>query len=336
MVAELLDQIDAAATNGNYFLALFGALAIPSICGALESDDGEDNRDKYAVWFDKWIGPMYGGVLTGVQCYSFRCGMLHQGRAVQRGLGYDRVLFLEPQFAAARGMKFHRNILNDALNLDLVTFCTDVTAGARKWLQIAQGSPNYTKNYELAFRRFAGGLPPFIVGAPVVTSGGPPRPAKPRRPLPDASTTSRGSFPIYLSLTDAALEAAANRSSDGTASTWVNTVVRNFTDPLLKKFLDARSIGQAAIHDEESNEDVMVRESDLPPSMMIILHPDEKPPEWLREFHLDPDLVLGIQRAFQITTLIDTKLGRPARWGTVNEMVSKLIETELTRTAASR
>jgi hypothetical protein len=167
MVRELLAQIEAAVNAGAYHLALLGALAIPSICAALESPGGDDTPAKYADWFDVYVGPAYssgpGSVLfSGDQCYSFRCGMLHQGKAIHKGLGYSRVLFLEPSSSI-----FHRNIINGALNLDIRIFCADIVRGAKAWLAKVEGTEPYQSNWETSFHRRPSGLKPYVAGAPV-------------------------------------------------------------------------------------------------------------------------------------------------------------------------
>ena len=175
MVRELLDQIDKAAASGDYFLALFGALTIPSICGALESANGEDDKPKYIAWFDKWVakkyvvGPNRQPSFSGEQCYSFRCAMLHQGRAQHKGLGYTRVLFLEPTVAMRRGLVLHNNILNDALNLDVRSFCGDLVGSAREWLATVAGTEPFETNLKSTVRRYPSGILPYIGGAPVIS-----------------------------------------------------------------------------------------------------------------------------------------------------------------------
>jgi hypothetical protein len=262
--------------------------------------------------------------------------MLHQGRAIHAGLGYDRVLFLEPRFAAARGWTFHNNVLNGALNLDLATFCKDVTDGARDWLRTVQGSTNYLKNFDRSFRRFPNGLPPFIVGAPVVTSGGAAQPARApqvpvgaRPPGPTSQVPAAPGFDLLLGLSDSAIERAAKLAPDGNPATWISVATRTFVQPFLKKWLEVAGTGHAEMVDSESGQTLVVRKDDVPPSMILMFGPMETPPTWLRKFRLDADLVLGIQRAFQLTVLADQRLGRPVRWRTVNEMVSRIAEAEL-------
>lgn len=52
---NVLDQIEQAVEGNLYYLALFVTLAIPDICGALDSDDGRATGAKYVAWFDKHV-----------------------------------------------------------------------------------------------------------------------------------------------------------------------------------------------------------------------------------------------------------------------------------------
>lgn len=71
---DVLNQMKAANGAGLYYVALFSALAIPDICGALESQDGTANGQRYRAWFDRWVSPKYsffgGTSLTGDVCYT--------------------------------------------------------------------------------------------------------------------------------------------------------------------------------------------------------------------------------------------------------------------------
>lgn len=167
MVRDLLLQIESAVNAGAYHLALLGALAVPSICGALESADGKDTPARYEAWFDRYVAPAYASgsgapMFTGKQCYSFRCSMLHEGKAIHTGLGYSRVLFVEPSAGV-----FHRNVINGALNLDIRIFCGDIVKGANAWLANVQGRPPFQTNLDASFRRYPGGLTPYIKGPTV-------------------------------------------------------------------------------------------------------------------------------------------------------------------------
>src|SRR5258706_12317035 len=152
---DVLEQIRRASDQGLYYVALFAALAIPDICGALESADGESAGAKYAVWFDRHIAPRYGGLLSGEDAYLFRCSMLHQGTTQHPKSSFKRFLFVEP---GATGSVFHNNILNDALNIDVRIFVRDVVEAALQWLPTVEDLPQYRANSARFVTRYPVGL----------------------------------------------------------------------------------------------------------------------------------------------------------------------------------
>lgn len=162
---EFLDQIEVALTENQFYLALFCCLALPDICGAISSADGMATGDRYKEWFNRYVSPRYDGILDGSNCYAFRCAALHQGRAEHRALGYSRILFIDPD--SAHGAILHNNILNDALNIDVRVFCTDIIQGVKTWITENSGNVDFQRNYKTFLRRYAGGLEPYITGADV-------------------------------------------------------------------------------------------------------------------------------------------------------------------------
>jgi hypothetical protein len=161
---ELLQQIEKSIENGTYLLGLYVALALPDICGALESNNGAATGNRYKAWFNRWVAPKYQGGLTGEQCYAYRCGVLHQGRSKHDNLGYTRIIFLEPN----GNIFMHRNILNNAYNIDIKQFCHDLTSSVRNWLPVIENNLNFIKNYEHFMKRHQNGIHPYIVGVPVI------------------------------------------------------------------------------------------------------------------------------------------------------------------------
>ncbi len=181
----LIDQIESSLKSGNYFLSLFTSLTIPDIAGAMDSENGWATKDKYIDWYEKWVRPrskekmlaqlpeeMRDKVpssespLDGESCYNFRCSLLHQGRAIQNDQNkFDRIIFVEPQTS---GVTIHNTIMNDTICIDLKTFCNEIISGANKWLDQAEGTKRFQKNYENFVKRHPNGLKPFIVGVPVI------------------------------------------------------------------------------------------------------------------------------------------------------------------------
>jgi len=162
---DFLSQIKKGLDQNLYLLSLFSALAIPDICGAMVSENGEASGDKYKTWFDKYIAPKY-NFLNGEDCYYFRCSLLHQGSSQHNKSNYERVLFVEPSTTTNI---FHNNIMDNALNIDVKIFCNDLIGGAEKWLEENENTDLYKKNYDKFMRRYPNGLPPYIRGVPVIS-----------------------------------------------------------------------------------------------------------------------------------------------------------------------
>jgi len=182
-VRDVIDQLESSLDHAEYFLSLFTALAIPDIGGALDSADGTASGERYKEWYERWVRPQFGKMmmsqipqhagaemkienpLTGEACYRFRCSLLHQGTTQHAKSPYSRIIFVEP---GATTNTFHYNILNDALNIDLPSFCREIVAGSREWMDAVEETEQYKANYERFARRYPSGLSPYIVGVPVV------------------------------------------------------------------------------------------------------------------------------------------------------------------------
>ncbi len=162
---DVIQQVRDANGQGLYYVALFSALALPDICAALESADGQASKNKYVAWFDTHVAPSYNGFLDGETCYYFRCSMLHQGSTQHPRGRYSRIIFVEPGRSSTI---LHNNILNDALNIDVRIFCEDLCVAAERWWQGAATQPNVQGNLSRFVTRHPIGLAPYIRGVPVI------------------------------------------------------------------------------------------------------------------------------------------------------------------------
>lgn len=167
---DLLVELKAVAGAGFYSVALFTSLAIPDICASLESEDGKATGARYKAWFDKWVAskypPMRDGdvAISGSVCYAYRCGLLHQGKAMHKDLGYSRVLFLTPG-----PLTLHNSILLDALAVDIPSFVNDISTGVREWLKSVRGTEPFDAHYKNFMKRHRGGLAPYVVGVDLIS-----------------------------------------------------------------------------------------------------------------------------------------------------------------------
>jgi len=176
-VRTLLQQIRAGLDANLYYLSLYVALTIPDICGALDSDNGYATAEKYKDWHRRYVAPKYeldpawrrmlgrDYYLSPEDCYIFRNSLLHQGTTLHPGAGWERIFFVEPSVLTITS---HLNVVDNALNIDLRTFCDDVITGAEQWLDEVESTERYLRNYDGFLRRHADGLAPFIVGVPII------------------------------------------------------------------------------------------------------------------------------------------------------------------------
>jgi hypothetical protein len=180
----LLTQLENSLKSENYYISLFTALTLPDIAGAMDSENGLATAQKYKNWFESWARPRFMELLLktipeharahishmenpldGEACYLFRCSLLHQGRAVHPKNKYSRIIFMEPR---STSNTIHYSIMNDALCIDLESFCKEMIMGVRLWLKHVESTDLFQQNYENFVKRHPTGLSPFITGVPVI------------------------------------------------------------------------------------------------------------------------------------------------------------------------
>lgn len=160
----ILNEVDRALRAKLYYVAIAMTLTIPDICAALESQNGETSGPKYKAWYNANMAARYPNI-TDVDIWSLRCGVLHQGRYGHPKMQYERILFTVPN---AQNNVFHNNIINDALNLDVILFCRDVVDCARIWFGGKQNDLVTQNNLANLVRLRPQGLAPYIVGIPLI------------------------------------------------------------------------------------------------------------------------------------------------------------------------
>lgn len=163
---SVLDEIERALAARLYYAATAVALTLPEICESLAHPKGSlkgESYVRYKAWYDAYVAAKI-PELTGEDCYSLRCGVLHQGRLGRPGMDYARIIFTSRD----QGFFMHRNIFNDALNLDVATFCQDMISGARSWYKVHKNDEKVVEHMPLLFRWRQEGMLPYISGMPVL------------------------------------------------------------------------------------------------------------------------------------------------------------------------
>ena len=150
------------------------ALTVPDICSALELPNSVFVKEKHYVAFvDKYTTPPALG-LDGQSCYRLRGGLVHRANlAGHDKFGASHVVFTLPGTA---GVVHALSIVGSrsgkvAAMFDLVTFCSEMIAAAKRWYEDHQASALVEVNMQNLIRYCPDGLPPFVSGIPVVASG---------------------------------------------------------------------------------------------------------------------------------------------------------------------
>lgn len=161
----LVSQMQSASQSGLYMAAMFMALALPDICGALASETGTASGAKARRWLETECGypPAYARLI-----YGFRCSLLHQGSALPDGGAYP-LAFREPVPGYLVFHGFVTDVDGDRVQwLDMPMFVDEIAAKVREWLANHGTSARVQRNLKKFVRRRPDGLPPHMSGAPVV------------------------------------------------------------------------------------------------------------------------------------------------------------------------
>lgn len=167
-------DIEKALRAEIWYAALVSALCIPDICSVLNRPPEEswNKRHKYAEWFNDNLGKKYTH-LTGDDCFNIRGGIVHKGTFGHKESRYDAVMFMIPN---SRQFVVHDGFIGgpwgtttQSLALDLVTFCRDMIAAARKWYLENEDDPNLQANLPNLVRLRPEGLAPYITGVPLIS-----------------------------------------------------------------------------------------------------------------------------------------------------------------------
>lgn len=163
----LLTEIERALDAGFSYLAVLSALALPDICGALESEDGRAHPTRYKGWYTANLATVW-PMLTADECYSLRCGVLHQGRSEIMAPGgvTKPVAFKLPDPMEST---IHGVVYNDAMLLfEADLFCDEMIEAVRAWHQRMRNDPTVQANLPNLVRLRPHGFPPVMVGAAVI------------------------------------------------------------------------------------------------------------------------------------------------------------------------
>jgi hypothetical protein len=162
-IEVLTSELERALSGNLFYAAITMALALPDICAALESENGETSGAKYQAWCNAWFLPGY-PQLRPIDLWKLRCGILHQGRMGHAHMQYGRVIFSLPTFTQV----YHRNVADDALNLEATIFCNDMIESAKRWYAANDTAPHVVANLPHLLQYRPKGLMPYMVDIPII------------------------------------------------------------------------------------------------------------------------------------------------------------------------
>jgi hypothetical protein len=158
------DEILKAVSSGVYSVPIFMSAAIPDICAALESDDGRTSATRYQAWFDKWAASRM-SLMTAEDCYSLRCGLIHQGKLGGLKGGISQVVFPlpNPAFSTLANCRF-----GDVYMYDISSFCSDMISSSDDWWQASKDNSTVLENAKHVLKVHPTGWGNAISGIPVL------------------------------------------------------------------------------------------------------------------------------------------------------------------------
>ena len=166
---NIILETESALRMGLYNIALQSTLAIPDICAALNSENGETSGKKYIAWFNENVPLLCDDYLDGEGVYNLRCSLLHQGKFTHPKQKYDRIIFQPPN---KNKIIIHKMIakMNDenVLILNLTKFCDDILLSAKIWSFRNQDSENYKNNSINLIQMNNNGYNNIIMGLPMI------------------------------------------------------------------------------------------------------------------------------------------------------------------------
>ena len=141
---QFTTSIRMSLQSSNWYAALFIALSMPDICGAIENPHA-GSKARYIKWFNEYLKPIYAPEtmpeqyrFSGADCYSCRCACLHSGMNLENKNRTRKYIFTPP---VGRGGIMHGNINGSVLQLQIDIFCGEVADLVDKWYQDHLGNP---------------------------------------------------------------------------------------------------------------------------------------------------------------------------------------------------
>lgn len=142
---KFTESIRRSIAAENWNAALFMALTLPDLCGAIAYPDIEHSGPRYKHWFNENLSDLnktiIGGeevvFLTASDCWALRCSLLHAGTA---DISEQRAQEVLNKFEFTT-MGMHRIRTERILTLNVSMFCEEVCDAVEAWYEACKGDP---------------------------------------------------------------------------------------------------------------------------------------------------------------------------------------------------
>lgn len=171
-LAAIYDEIEKAIEVKLWYAAIAISVALPDICSTLEGVE-RTNWQTYKEWFDRNASNSFRN-FGKHECYELRCGVMHNGilqGGVDKRSKYEGVYFTPPGSFLSMNDSVMKNIggrEGPFLFMSVTPFCRTMIEIVKAWELAHQNDEAVHARMEKLVRLRPDGVPPFIVGAPVI------------------------------------------------------------------------------------------------------------------------------------------------------------------------
>lgn len=170
---QILDQVWGVYEAGFPYAALMLTLAVPDICATLElppeAKPKSEMKARYIRWYNANIAVRYDH-LSAEECFSLRCGMLHQGRMGNDDAPFDRLFFSFGEIKMRGSVRIDDGPTEHLVGVSLPEFMGVMKASVEEWLQKKAGDRHVQKNLTRLVRQYGDGYP---MGGIALSTGAP-------------------------------------------------------------------------------------------------------------------------------------------------------------------
>lgn len=164
---DIIEEIQGCMKSKLYISAVSLALIVPDNCGALQSQNGKTNKDKYVNWFNRYVDESSFIYNFGENAWKLRCSALHQGSYIYQ-IGeehYQRIAFVLP---VKEGGTIHNIVVNGIYLISSEIFVNEIINAYKKWKKHIKNNSIYKRNIKKSFSYNPNGLYPTIQGVPIL------------------------------------------------------------------------------------------------------------------------------------------------------------------------